>query len=202
MRCPSRRDSGEPSIAADYVDAVREAERKELSTKLAQWVPDTGDDRVETMIGAGSAALSIIERVVSGGFDLVVVTSDEDKEDRATIRRLLRKCPCPVWVIRPTGPEPNVSWRRSIPIREEVELNRTILELAASMVNLEGGELHVVHAWELYGEATMRSSGFVRRVARGDSRACSTRNGRNTTTALDRSARVPLGGEIEPWRST
>ena len=29
------------------------------------------------------------------------------------------------------------------------------------MVDLYGGELHLVHTWELYGEATMRQSGFL-----------------------------------------
>lgn len=29
------------------------------------------------------------------------------------------------------------------------------------MVALNGGELHVAHAWELFGEPTMRSSAFV-----------------------------------------
>jgi nucleotide-binding universal stress UspA family protein len=30
------------------------------------------------------------------------------------------------------------------------------------MVDLNGGELHLLHAWELYGESAMRSSAFVR----------------------------------------
>ncbi len=48
------------------------------------------------------------------------------------------------------------------PDQEELELNRRILELAASMTELNGGELHVVHAWSLVGESTMRSSAFAR----------------------------------------
>jgi nucleotide-binding universal stress UspA family protein len=66
-----------------------------------------------------------------------------------------------VWVIRPSRARTRRVLASVNPDPEEVELNLTILELAASMVKLEGGELHVVHAWELYGEATMRSSGFV-----------------------------------------
>ena len=47
------------------------------------------------------------------------------------------------------------------PDPSEAELNRTIIEIAASMTKLYGGELHLAHAWELYGEATMRESAFI-----------------------------------------
>lgn len=46
------------------------------------------------------------------------------------------------------------------PEPDEVELNNTLLELGAGMVELGGGELHVVHAWQLYGESKLRSSAF------------------------------------------
>lgn len=144
-----------------YVDAIQEAERKAASAKLAECAPTAGLVPTDSKIAVGSAALSIIERVLINHHDLVVVTSDEDKEDHATIKRLLRKCPCPVWLIRPTGARTQRVLAAVNPDPAEFELNRTILELASSMVALYGGELHVVHAWELYGEATMRSSAFI-----------------------------------------
>ncbi|NNF56495.1 MAG: universal stress protein [Acidimicrobiales bacterium] len=144
-----------------YIDAILEAERKEVSAKLAECAPTSGLVPTDSRITVGSAALSIIERVLVADHDLVVVTSDEDKEDHATIKRLLRKCPCPVWVIRPTRARTQRVLAAVNPDPSELELNRTILELASSMVALYGGELHVVHAWELYGEATMRSSAFI-----------------------------------------
>ena len=157
----------EPSIlqralhGADYIDAIQEAEARALTTKLARCMPDANDGRIETRITAGSSALSIIERVLIADHDLVVVTTDEDDEDRADIKRLLRKCPCPVWVIRPTRARIQRVLAAVNPEPSEAELNRTVLELAASMVNEYGGELHVVHAWKLYGEATIGSSAFM-----------------------------------------
>lgn len=62
-------------------------------------------DRVlvgRVIVEVGKPAVAIAERVVADHHDLVVVTTDEDSEDRAAIRRLFRICPCPVWVIRPT----------------------------------------------------------------------------------------------------
>ncbi len=146
---------------ADYIDAIREAEARALTAKLARCAPDTANGLIETRIASGSSALRIIERVLIAEHDLVVVTTDEDDEDRADIKRLLRKCPCPVWVIRPTRARIQRVLAAVNPEPSEAELNRTILELAASMVNDYGGELHVVHAWKLYGEATIASSAFI-----------------------------------------
>ena len=146
---------------ADYIDAIQEAEARALTAKLARCAPDATNGLVETRIASGSSGLRVIERVLIADHDLVVVTTDEDDEDRADIKRLLRKCPCPVWVIRPTRARIQRVLAAVNPEPSEAELNRTILELAASMVNDYGGELHVVHAWKLYGEATLSSSAFI-----------------------------------------
>lgn len=143
------------------IDAVLDAERKAMSARLQRCTPKNDHLEIETMIALGDPALSIIERVLAAGHDLVAVTTDDDDEEQATIKRLLRKCPCPVWVIRPTAARIQRVLVAVNPDPAEAELNRTMLELAASMVAVGGGELHVVHGWELYGEATMRSSAFL-----------------------------------------
>ena len=38
-------------------------------------------------------------------------------------------------------------------------LNHTIMELATSLAQLEQSELHVVHAWTMYGEQLLRRRG-------------------------------------------
>ncbi len=83
---------------------------------------------------------------------------------------LLRKCPCPVWMIKPRLPGKfgcivaAVDVDDSYPA-EEVEgrraLNRQVMEMATSLALSEFAELHVVHAWEAIGEGAMRS-GFMR----------------------------------------
>jgi nucleotide-binding universal stress UspA family protein len=89
------------------------------------------------------------------------VTTTDEHDGHATIKRLLRSCPCPVWVIRPTRARIQRVLAAVNPDPAERELNVKILELAAGMVDRFGGELHVVHAWELYGEATLRQSAFL-----------------------------------------
>ena len=146
---------------SDYLDTIQAAEHKALSAKLARCVPRDAEIEVDTRITSGNPSLSIIEQVLRADHDLVIVTTDEDDEDHATINRLLRKCPCPVWVIRPTRARIQRVLAAVNPDPSEAALNRTILELAASMTRLYGGELHLAHAWELYGEHMLRDSAFM-----------------------------------------
>lgn len=81
----------------------------------------------------------------------------------STATHLMRKCPYPVWVIKPThrkkyarilaavDPDPRDKKRNA--------LNAKIMELATSLARIEGSELHVVHAWRLFGEKILSSPG-------------------------------------------
>lgn len=86
--------------------------------------------------------------------------------------RLLRECPCPVWIVKPSDhkhfarilaavdPDSNNSSSES--------LNRLILDLATSLAELENSELNVVHTCEAYGADALRcgylSNGTVARM--------------------------------------
>lgn len=140
---------------------LRERQRDELERELAKWGRRIGHAEVETVVEVGNPGLSIIERVINEGHDLVVVTTD-DQEDQASVKRLQRKCPCPVWIIRPTRARTLRVMAAVNPDASEAELNQMIVELAASMVDLQGGELHVSHAWELAGESSLRTSPRLR----------------------------------------
>jgi nucleotide-binding universal stress UspA family protein len=142
-------------------DEVRQVQQDELARKLHRWGRQTGDYPAKEVISAGNPAIAIVQQVLRHGHDLVVVTSDEDRHDHATIKRLLRKCPCPVWVIRPTRARKVRVLAAVNPFPEEAELNLRIIELATAMGELYDAELHVAHAWELAGETTMRNSAFI-----------------------------------------
>ncbi|MEQ9447955.1 MAG: universal stress protein, partial [Rhodospirillaceae bacterium] len=69
---------------------------------------------------------------------------------------LMRKCPCPVWVLKP-GAEPR--FRRILAAVDPKEfdedankLNHKIVQLASSLAQNEGAALHVVHAWSVVGK--------------------------------------------------
>lgn len=147
FRLGSRKDKFDVAAAM-----VEEQERR-----LNHLASQCDDATVETVIATGNDAVEVVHQVMSGGHDLVVVSTDEGQQDSATINRLLRQCPCPVWVVRPERSRHQRVLAAVNPVPAEAELNRLIVDLAASAATMLGAELHVAHAWEMYGENLLRS---------------------------------------------
>jgi nucleotide-binding universal stress UspA family protein len=130
---------------------------RELGRRLTT-TAEAFDSPVLVNIEQGVPAISIVRRVLRGEADLVI-TVDNESPPAPNTQRLLRKCPCPVWVLRPdamAGTERGPQVVAAVnPVPHETDLNLLILELASSMVERSGGVLHVVHAWETIGSATM-----------------------------------------------
>jgi len=120
---------------------------------------------VTSNILRGSASLEIIREVLRGKHDLVMMTAEAKGTLRETLfggtsMHLMRKCPCPVWVMKPTSRarytrvlaavDPNPS------DEEHNSLNIKIMELATSLARIEESHLHVVHAWCPISESTLR----------------------------------------------
>ena len=119
----------------------------------------------------GTSFLEVIRAVLRNGHDLVIKCPESPSwlghffsgDDM----HLLRKCPCPVWLVKPGAPKTYQRILAAVDVNDGYtpkELNtrhRTnvqILEMAASLAISESAELHVVHAWE----STIESiSGFV-----------------------------------------
>jgi nucleotide-binding universal stress UspA family protein len=114
--------------------------------------------------------LEITREVLRHGHDVVIMTAEgrcgfKEWLLGATSMHLMRKCPCPVWVVKPTQHE------RCARILAAVDtdpddgskdaLNSTIMDLATSLAQLEQSVLHVVHVWALFGEQLLRDSGRV-----------------------------------------
>jgi nucleotide-binding universal stress UspA family protein len=143
---------------------------QDRQARLEQLVENTqaGPD-TEVNVIVGEPFLEVIRRVLSDGHDLVMVgepavESPSEPKLSSGVMHLLRKCPVPVWVMRPSqsrnlrvlalvDPDPGD------PVRDG--LNDLVMELATSLAHREGGELHVGHAWSLAGEAALRSSPYV-----------------------------------------
>lgn len=154
--------------ADDAAAALVEEHTRRLEAAVA---PYRGRRDLNAKALAGIPFLEIVREVLRGGHDLVVKAPD----DAGWLKRLLgsddmhllRKCPCPVWLINRETARPfrrilaAVDVDESYP-PEELEprraLNRQILEMAASLALSEFGELHVAHAWEAFGEGTLRGA--------------------------------------------
>lgn len=119
---------------------------------------------VEVRVASGTPFLEVIRAVQRQGHDLVIKAAQRPRSalDRlfgSTDMHLLRKCPCPVWIDHPDGGRPYRRILAAVDPLAEVgpAMGRLILELAGSLAEREGAELHVVHAWRLPGESLLRN---------------------------------------------
>lgn len=126
---------------------------------------------LETKMLVGKPFVEIIRQVMENDHDLIIKCAEAGGDLRnilfgSTDMHLMRKCPCPVWIIKPTEYH---KYRRILAAvdqdpEEAVKdvLNRQILEMTTSLAISEFSEAHVVHAWDVIGENFFRSprSGF------------------------------------------
>jgi len=123
--------------------------------------------RLDLMVG--KRFLEVIRAVLRNDYDLVIKPAENPTWARRLFgsddMHLLRKCPCPVWLVKTSG-ESNynailaaVDFDPLNPVGSMRELNREILELASSQALSDFASLHLVHAWEPLLETTMLSRG-------------------------------------------
>ncbi len=149
------------------IEALLLRDRNERLRRLVQ--NTRGGPNTEVVVTVGEPFIEVIGHVLSHAIDLVIVgehavgKGDAPQLDSG-VMHLLRKCPVPVWVMRPSrarklrilalvDPDP------SDPVRDG--LNDLVLQLATSLASREGGELHVGHAWSLTGESRLRLSPYL-----------------------------------------
>jgi nucleotide-binding universal stress UspA family protein len=126
--------------------------QKELEERLT-WVSQRGLPTSGKVLW-GTPFLEIIREVLRENHDLVVLTPERDRNSKwlgSTATHLLRKCPCPVWVLKQNVRKP---FRRILAAVEPDSFDETkaalctkVMELATSLSQMEGAELHVVHSW-------------------------------------------------------
>lgn len=146
LRLPGRRDRIADVLAA------------ELTARLDAWTePYTGND-ITVHVEVGDPPVDIVRYLIANEHDLLIVAGD-NADSAATIRRLLRLCPAPVWVLRPGHEGGRVL--AAVDPDDDPHLNDLIVQLAQSQAQLRDGELHVAHAWELHGETILASSEYL-----------------------------------------
>ncbi|MDJ0872305.1 MAG: universal stress protein [Gammaproteobacteria bacterium] len=142
--------------------------------QLEQLVGSAREDgvAVSTEVLVGPHFIEIIREVLRTGHDLVMKAAKSPGKPAtrllgATDMHLLRSCPCPVWIVKP---EWRLKFKRILaavdpapPGDERNGLNAQILELAASLAQMEHSDLHIVHAWTLYGKGLLREEGLSKK---------------------------------------
>lgn len=147
----------------DEMEALLVADRGEKLTELAN---DFSRESfaVEIFVSCGDPAQEITKRVIVGNHDLVIKTADgltaTGRLFGSIARSLLRICPCPVWTLKPQvhGDFDQVLAAIDIDAEDEEhrKLNTDILELAYSVAERDGAQLHVVSVWDLWMEQALR----------------------------------------------
>lgn len=125
----------------------------------------------------GKPFITMIRQVLGNNHDLIIKCAEADNGLKgmlfsSTDMHLMRKCPCPVWIIKPTEPH---KYRRILaavdqdpeePVKDM--LNRQILETCTSLAITENSEAHVVHVWNVFGEELLKTRSWDFSEARFD----------------------------------
>ena len=138
--------------------------RNKLETMLRPYTQGL-DIRVDVLIGR--THIEVIRAVIKNGHDLVIKPAENPSWTHMLFGNddldLLRECPCPTWLMK-SSEKSNyhnivaaVDFDPQHPSNTEQALNRKILTLAGSLALSNKANLHLVHVWEAFAEATMRS---------------------------------------------
>ena len=130
---------------------------------------------IKTKVLTGILFLEVIYEVLRNEHDLVFKTTDSgellNRVFGSDDMHLLRKCPCPVWLVKPDSPKTYQNILAAVDVdddhpSEELHtrhlLNQQILQLASSLALSEGADLHIVHAWQAMLEGALRGAFIAR----------------------------------------
>ncbi len=146
-------------------EQICEERRQEVSALFHEHFQDID---VDIKVLSGKTFLEIIRYVLEHGCDLVIKSPEQAKRFPSVLfgstdLRLLRKCPCPVWIVKT---DYNARTKKILAAIEfeafdEAEkldqLNQQIVDIAASLAYKESGELNIVNAWIVFGEDMLES---------------------------------------------
>jgi nucleotide-binding universal stress UspA family protein len=131
----------------------------EIENRMSRFIEQmsVGGVEVDSRVLFGNPFIEIIREVHLGKHDLVLLTAEGDGGLKSHLfgslsRHLLRKCPCPVWVVRPARRRKSIRVLAAVNPSETHHsarnLDRTILEMASSLARMYDGKLDIVHVWQ------------------------------------------------------
>ncbi len=163
----------------------RGVESEELQARLTaaqfQWLQTLVEPLrtridINTLVLTGTPFLEIVREVLRNGHDLVIKCPESPdwlgRFFASDDMHLLRKCPCPVWLVKPGSGESYQRILAAVDVDDnypaaELEtrraLNDMVIEISGALAVSEFAELHVAHAWEAIGEVAMRNGVFLKR---------------------------------------
>jgi len=171
---------GAKVTVVDVTEEVPEAARAYVSDRLERDLVARRTEALDAVVAGerrrnvpvtaevlrGRPAAAIVKFVLKARVDLVVRSHARDLSVKrpgfgSVDMQLLRKCPCPVWLVgvaeraRPKRILAAIHPDRDDPV--EQALNHRIVEAARLIADLEKGSFTVLTAWSPYGESVLRS---------------------------------------------
>ena len=140
-------------------DRKRERERRLMRMVPAIRTEHMGE--VETRLLVGTPFLEVIREVLRGEHDLVIASAEggsvvESVFFGSTVAHLIRKCPCPVWILKPGQTVPYGRILAAIDPKPNdpvsMKLNTKIMGLATSLARASHGKLDILHVWDVIGK--------------------------------------------------
>ncbi|MEC9487409.1 MAG: universal stress protein [Prosthecochloris sp.] len=168
-----------PDLPGEYRElktTFREFLQNQLQESLnaARIAMDIGSGELETNLFVHEAeglppAIMIIRDAIARSYDLVIKDAEPVEEGRGfkgMDMKLLRKCPCPVWLARPSahsGDEVRITVAIDPESRDdrEQELSLDLLRFSSSLVSSFGGILDVVSCWQYEFEHFLRYKAWM-----------------------------------------
>ena len=143
----------------DYLEDLKNIHIERLESLVE---PHRGRIEIRFDLLFGTQFLEVIRTVLRDSHDLVMKTAENPDFLKRLFgtgdMHLLRKCPCPVWIMKPSEKPAYTRIMAAVdfdplkPTETEQALNREILDLASSIALAESASLHLIHAWEAFAE--------------------------------------------------
>lgn len=155
-------------LSRELLDLVVNDYREKVDALAADMVQQGVDAR--TQVVTGTPFLEIIRQVLRDRHDLVILAAEgkggvKERLFGSTSMHLMRKCPCPVWVVKSAK---RAKYKRVLaavditndfPDRDRESLNPLIMQLASSLVRMDGSEFHLVQVWSVFAEGYLEVRG-------------------------------------------
>ena len=153
----------------EVFDMVVNNRRQKLDALVAD-INKQGVDAKPLLI-TGTPFMAIIRQVLREKHDLVILAAEgkggiKERLFGSTSMHLMRKCPCPVWVVKPAKRTKFKKIMAAVDITSDLpsdkkrnSLNPLIMQLASSLAKMDNSEFHVAQVWSVYGEGHMQMRG-------------------------------------------
>lgn len=145
------------------------AYHRERLNGFAERARDAGVEVTEAVL-QGVPFVEVVRMVLREGHDIVIKGATAAADGKGVLKgfdmHILRKCPCPVWLLMSEGdgtfdrilaavdPRPSDDPARA-------GLDRLVLELATSMGERDNADVHVAQAWQLPEEQALRHGRYT-----------------------------------------